>query len=130
MNIRLATLLLAAGLACTFAAGAATKDEKRQDVRDVAQNTLARLYKSQPQAKDAIERAAGYAVFSNFGMKILFAGRPHARVKSIDTAAASACQSFARSFQSEASFSFMVIPRARRATGRARECRGSPRHWA
>ena len=74
MNIRLATLLLSAGLACTFAAGAATKDEKRQDVRDVAQNTLARLYKSQPQAKDAIERSAGYAVFSNFGMKILFAG--------------------------------------------------------
>ena len=74
MNLRLASLLLAAGFACTFAAGAATKDEKRQEVRDVAGNTLARLYKTQPHAKDAIERSAGYAVFSNFGMKILFAG--------------------------------------------------------
>ena len=53
---------------------APSKDERRQEVRDVAQNTLDRLYKSQPAAKDAIERSAGYAVFSNFGMKILLAG--------------------------------------------------------
>lgn len=53
---------------------AATKDEKRDDVRQVARNTLERLFREQPGAKRAIERAAGYAVFSNFGMKILFAG--------------------------------------------------------
>jgi lipid-binding SYLF domain-containing protein len=69
-----ATLCLIAGLALGGPALAATKDERRQDVRDVTQNTLQRLYKSQPHAKDAIERSAGYAVFSNFGMKILFAG--------------------------------------------------------
>jgi lipid-binding SYLF domain-containing protein len=40
----------------------------------MAEQTLARLYKVQPKAKTAIERAAGYAVFSNFGMKILVAG--------------------------------------------------------
>ena len=50
------------------------KEEKRQDIRDVTQNTLERLYKSQPKAKEAIDRSAGYAVFSNFGMKIFFAG--------------------------------------------------------
>jgi len=49
-------------------------EERRQDVRDVARNTLERLYKTQPHAKDAVERSAGYAVFSNFGMKILVAG--------------------------------------------------------
>ena len=32
------------------------------------------LYKVQPRAKDLVARSAGYAVFSNFGMKILFAG--------------------------------------------------------
>ena len=74
MSIRLATLLLAASLASPLATVAATKEEKRQDVRDVAQNTLDRLYKAQPQAKAAIDRSTGYAVFSNFGMKILFAG--------------------------------------------------------
>jgi lipid-binding SYLF domain-containing protein len=64
----LACLLLpAAGLA-------ATKAEKQEDVRETAQKTLERLYKTQPQAKEAIARAAGYAVFSNFGMKIFVAG--------------------------------------------------------
>jgi lipid-binding SYLF domain-containing protein len=71
---RAAVLMLAAVLAFPAIARSATKEEKRQDVRDVAENTLARLYKSQPHAKDAVERSAGYAVFSNFGMKILLAG--------------------------------------------------------
>jgi lipid-binding SYLF domain-containing protein len=72
MTKGIAALLLAAAVACP--AFGATKEEKRQDVRDVAQNTLERLYKSQPKAKDAVERSAGYAVFSNFGMKIFVAG--------------------------------------------------------
>ncbi|HXZ47817.1 MAG TPA: YSC84-related protein [Usitatibacter sp.] len=64
--------LLALGTASAIAAP--TLEERRQDVRDVARNTLERLYKAQPAAREAIERSAGYAVFSNFGMKILFAG--------------------------------------------------------
>lgn len=51
----LATLCLIAGLALAGPVLAATKDQKRQDVRDVTENTLQRLYKSQPHAKDAIE---------------------------------------------------------------------------
>ena len=69
-----AGLSLVLSLAWAPPAAAATKEEKRQDVREVAENTLERLYKSQPKAKEAIDRSAGYAVFSNFGMKILFAG--------------------------------------------------------
>ena len=72
MRTGIASLLLAVALAGP--AWAATKEEKREDVREVAANTLERLYKSQPKAKEAIDRSAGYAVFSNFGMKILFAG--------------------------------------------------------
>ena len=53
---------------------AATKAEKQENVRETTQKTLERLYKAQPQAKDAIAKAAGYAVFSNFGMKIFVAG--------------------------------------------------------
>jgi len=74
MNRRLFTLLIALALAAPVAANAATKEEKRKEVRDTAQETLGRLYKAQPKAKDAIDKAAGYAVFSNFGMKILVAG--------------------------------------------------------
>jgi lipid-binding SYLF domain-containing protein len=56
----------------------AADDEKiqqqREDIRKMANDTLARLYKTQPAARKAVEKAAGYAVFSNFGMKIFLAG--------------------------------------------------------
>ncbi|HET6263730.1 MAG TPA: hypothetical protein VFD95_02650 [Usitatibacter sp.] len=74
MKQRLFTLLVAVALAAPAVALAATKEEKRKEVRDTAQQTLDRLYKAQPKAKDAVDKAAGYAVFSNFGMKILVAG--------------------------------------------------------
>jgi len=53
---------------------AASKDAQRAEARNVANQTLQRLYKIQPRAKQRIEKAAGYAAFSNFGMKILVAG--------------------------------------------------------
>lgn len=48
--------------------------KEKADIRTMAKDTLARLYKAQPGAKKAVESAAGYAVFSNFGMKIFVAG--------------------------------------------------------
>jgi lipid-binding SYLF domain-containing protein len=63
---------------CAFAlSGHAVDDNKvkeQKKVRDVANKTLQRLYKAQPTAKAAVEHAAGYAVFSNTGVKILLAG--------------------------------------------------------
>jgi lipid-binding SYLF domain-containing protein len=52
----------------------ASKAEKQQEVQKVSRETLAKLYNAQPSAKKAVEGSAGYAVFSNFGMKILVAG--------------------------------------------------------
>jgi len=49
-------------------------EQKKSDIRKMAKETLSRLYKIQPSAKKAISKSAGYAVFSNFGMKIFFAG--------------------------------------------------------
>ncbi|MBW1770511.1 MAG: hypothetical protein JRJ17_04995 [Deltaproteobacteria bacterium] len=40
----------------------------------MAKETLARLYKVQPAAKKVVKASAGYAVFSNFGMKIFLFG--------------------------------------------------------
>lgn len=48
--------------------------EQKAELLSMAQSTLKRLYKVQPKAKAAVEGAAGYAVFKNFGMKILVAG--------------------------------------------------------
>jgi lipid-binding SYLF domain-containing protein len=59
-------------------AGAAMTAEKKEtaraEVRKNSQKTLAALYKVQPSARKMVEGSAGYATFSNFGMKILFAG--------------------------------------------------------
>jgi lipid-binding SYLF domain-containing protein len=46
----------------------------RQEVRDAAQGALSALYAMQPNARREIERAAGYAAFSTFGMKLMIAG--------------------------------------------------------
>src|SRR5450755_3528955 len=48
--------------------------EQRDDVRTTVNDTLNPLYAAQPNAKRAIANAAGYGVFNDFGMKILFAG--------------------------------------------------------
>ena len=69
-------LLFCAGLP-TLASGAddaKKKEAARADIVKMSDATLSRLYNAQPQAKATIAKAAGYAVFSNFGMKILVAG--------------------------------------------------------
>ncbi len=53
---------------------AATKEEEKAEVSKAGKEALAAVYKLQPSARKAVESAAGYAAFSNFGMKILFAG--------------------------------------------------------
>ncbi len=53
---------------------AKTKAQKQADARQRAQEALAQLYQVRPSAKANIKAAAGYAAFSNFGMKILIAG--------------------------------------------------------
>jgi len=69
------TLALSLALCLASTAAVADKaDKERADIQKIEQDTLARLYSVQPSAKRAIEGAAGYAVFNNFGMKILVAG--------------------------------------------------------
>src|SRR5262249_49483598 len=65
-----AALILLAGVTVL----AKTKAEKQAEARKKADETLQRLYKSQPSAQAAIKSAAGYAVFNNKGAKILVGG--------------------------------------------------------
>jgi len=76
MNKRTVSILMMFALLLLIAvpAFAKTKEQKQAEARKNAQTTLASLYKVQPSAKAAIKAAAGYAAFSNFGMKILLAG--------------------------------------------------------
>src|SRR5437868_13920727 len=48
--------------------------QARQQVREMAQDALATLYETAPLAHRAVDRAAGYATFSTFGIKLFFAG--------------------------------------------------------
>jgi lipid-binding SYLF domain-containing protein len=47
------------------------KAQERNHILKKAEDTLAQLYKSKPEAKKAIESAYGYAVFSNTGYNII-----------------------------------------------------------
>lgn len=55
------------------------REKKRAEIRQMSQETLARLYKAEPSAKTAVHKAFGYAVFSNTGVKILFGGSGRGR---------------------------------------------------
>jgi lipid-binding SYLF domain-containing protein len=70
-SMMIATLLL---LATSGIALGADKAKEQAEVRKAGQDALAAVYKAQPSARKAVESAAGYAAFSNFGMKILVAG--------------------------------------------------------
>jgi len=60
---------------CTSFVVADDKKTKEQDkIKAKTSETLERLYNIQPMSKQAIKDSYGYAVFSNFGMKILLAG--------------------------------------------------------
>jgi len=78
MRITHTLSLIAIALVCALvvtAHAADTKKEKSQkEIRDMAHDTLQRLYKADPRTKAAVKDAAGYAVFSNLGVKILVAG--------------------------------------------------------
>ena len=46
-------------------------DKQREKIRKMADQTLTDLYKLQPTAKTAVQKAAGYAVFNNMGTNLL-----------------------------------------------------------
>lgn len=55
-------------------ATAADKEAQRAEIRKNSAATLNQLYKTNPGTRKLVESAAGYATFSNFGMKILVLG--------------------------------------------------------
>ncbi|WP_286263236.1 YSC84-related protein [Thalassotalea atypica] len=62
-------------------------EEDRNDIREMRQKILTRLYKEEPRAKKKIEKAVGYATFSNIGVNIIFlsAGNGSGIVKNNET---------------------------------------------
>jgi len=65
--LSLALIFLAGGLA----SAGDSPEKKRGKTRKMAAATLEDLYKLQPTAREAIQKSAGYAVFSNMGTNLL-----------------------------------------------------------
>jgi hypothetical protein len=74
MNHRAVMMTLTSMLVVPHMVPGACKTEKQAEVKAAVRKTLDALYKAQPSARKAVQSAAGYAAFSNFGMKILLAG--------------------------------------------------------
>ena len=78
--VALACMLFAGGVA-----NAASPDEQRAEIRRMAMSTLDQLYAAQPSARQAVQKAAGYAVFSEISTKILLAGGGGGKGLVVDT---------------------------------------------
>jgi lipid-binding SYLF domain-containing protein len=51
-----------------------TPEQKREYVLNMANETLAELYANNPEARALVERAVGYAVFSDINTQLLYFG--------------------------------------------------------
>lgn len=76
---------LACALLVGGAANASSPDEQRAEIRRMAMSTLDQLYAAQPSARQAVQKAAGYAVFSEISTKILLAGGGGGKGLVVDT---------------------------------------------
>jgi lipid-binding SYLF domain-containing protein len=54
-----------------------SSDDKREKIRKMAAQTLADLHKLHPDSREAIQKSAGYAVFSNMGVNVLLLSTAH-----------------------------------------------------
>jgi len=71
MRFRIFALSMSVILAAGLASAGDTPDEKKDKTRKMAAQTLQDLYKLEPTAQAAIQKAAGYAVFNNLGTNLL-----------------------------------------------------------
>ena len=78
LRLFLASLLVALGIGLQGCAPAPVSpsqvDEQRAEIRQMANETIEQLYQQYPESRRLLQRSAGYAVFSNFGFKVLFMG--------------------------------------------------------
>ena len=70
---RLPLLLVALALSVAPVHAKSDPETQKKEIRAMRDSVLADLYKLHPDAKAKIKKAAGYAVFSNVGVNLIFA---------------------------------------------------------
>lgn len=68
-----ALVALTLGLSCLSVQAKPDVATRRAAIREMRDEVLKELYQNRPEAKAKIKRAAGYAVFSNIGINVIFA---------------------------------------------------------
>ena len=81
-------------------------EKERTEIRKMCQETLTRLYKVQPAAQGAVQKAFGYAVFSNTGVKILLGGSGNGKGVAINNQ--TKAETFMKMFEVQAGLGFGV----------------------
>jgi lipid-binding SYLF domain-containing protein len=61
-------------------------DEQRAAIQSIANQTLNQLYQQYPDAQSEVRTAAGYAVFSDTGLKFMFGGGAHGQGVAVNNA--------------------------------------------
>lgn len=107
-TLRVLTVFAAFSLALAGCSSApqtrAEKESQRAEIRSMASQTMAQLYQSYPEAKTKVRKSAGYAVFSDFGLKIIFGGGSHGEGVAISNATQKA--TFMKMFELSPGFGF------------------------
>lgn len=73
LRFRLSCLLLSLCAGAVPLAAKSDPDAERKEIRAMRDSVLAELYKAKPEARAKIKKAAGYAVFTNVGVNVIFA---------------------------------------------------------
>jgi len=73
LRFRLSCLLMSLCVGAAPLAAKSDPDAERKEIRAMRDSVLAELYKAKPEAKAKIRKAAGYAVFTNVGVNVIFA---------------------------------------------------------
>ena len=71
---------------CAGTKSKSEKDAERDSVRTMTAQSLDQLYQNEPSAKGSIADAAGYAVFSDFGFKVMLMGGAHGQGMAVNNA--------------------------------------------
>ena len=64
---------------CAGTKSKSDKNAERDSLRAMTEQALGQLYQKEPAAKTAVADAAGYAVFSDFGFKVMLMGGAHGK---------------------------------------------------
>jgi lipid-binding SYLF domain-containing protein len=81
----IATVLAVTLLAAGWSHAKDSNEQKRAKIRKAAAETLADLYKRQPSSREAIQKSAGYAVFSNLGVNVLLLSTEHGAGEAVNS---------------------------------------------